>query len=44
MSRPVFWCFRCQLMTSNVLEADQHEREHVEIRKIGTMPDTHPWL
>lgn len=36
----LFWCCRpdCHLMTSNVLKADHHEREHPEIRKIGTLP------
>lgn len=31
-----FWCVRCNHSTTDVLEADRHEREHPEMRKIGT--------
>lgn len=31
-----FWCVRDNHYTTNVLEADRHEREHPEMRKIGT--------
>lgn len=40
MSRPVYWCRRpgCGLWTSDVIEADHHERDHEEIKKVGTLP------
>lgn len=37
-----FWCVSCGHSTTNVLEADRHEREHPEMRKIGTTLRDYP--